>query len=71
MESTTYVQEVSNLWGNVLPALAISLLALGVLARDGVWILAGFAVAATAASVVWGVVFSMLKAGAYFLAQAW
>jgi hypothetical protein len=57
--------------GNVLPALAISLLALGVLAHDGVWILAGFAVAATAASVVWGVVFSMLKAGAYFLAQAW
>ena len=55
--------------GNVLPALAISLLALGVLERDGVWVLAGIGVALAAASVVSGVVFAMIKAGVYFFAQ--
>ena len=55
--------------GNVLPALAISLLALGVLERDGVWVLAGLAVAVAAASVVSGVGFAMIKAGVYFFAQ--
>lgn len=52
--------------GNVLPALAISLMALGVLERDGVWVLAGLAVTAAAVSVVYGVVFAMVKAGLYF-----
>lgn len=56
--------------GNVLPALAISLLALGVLERDGVWVLAGIAVAGAAVSVVSGVVFALVKAGVYFFAQA-
>jgi hypothetical protein len=55
--------------GNVLPALAISLLALGVLERDGVWVLAGIAVAVAAGSVVYGVLFAMVKAGLYFLTQ--
>lgn len=52
--------------GNVLPALAISLLALGVLERDGVWVLTGLAVAVAAASVASGVVFAMVKATVYF-----
>jgi hypothetical protein len=43
--------------GNVLPALAISVLKLGVLERDGVWVLAGIAVAGAAVSVVSGVYF--------------
>lgn len=55
--------------GNVLPALAISLLALGVLERDGVWVLAGIAVAAVAGSVVYGVLFAMVKASLYFLTK--
>jgi len=55
--------------GNVLPALAISLMALGVLERDGVWVLAGFAVAAAAGSVIYGVLFAMAKAGLYFFTQ--
>lgn len=55
--------------GNVLPALAISLLALGVLERDGVWVLLGLAVAAAAGSVVYGVLFAMVKAGLYFFTQ--
>jgi hypothetical protein len=52
--------------GNVLPALAISVLALGVLARDGLWVLAGLACAAAATVVVSGVVFALLKALLYF-----
>lgn len=55
--------------GNMLPALAISLLALGVLERDGVWVLAGLAAAVAAASLVSGVVFAMVKATVYFFTQ--
>lgn len=44
--------------------MAISLLALGV------WVLAGIGVAGAAVSVVSGVIFAMIKAGMYFLAQA-
>lgn len=56
-------------FGNILPALAISLLALGILERDGVWILAGLATAAVAAVVVSGVVFAMAKAVIYFVTE--
>lgn len=55
--------------GNVLPALAISLMALGVLEHDGVWVMAGLAMAVAATSVVYGVVFAMVKAALYFLTQ--
>lgn len=56
-------------FGNMLLALAISLLALGVLERDGLWILAGFAAAAASAVVVSGVVFAMVKAAVYFVTE--
>ena len=55
--------------GNMLPALAISLLALGILERDGLWILAGLAAAAVSAAVVSGVVFAMVKAAIYFFTK--
>jgi hypothetical protein len=55
--------------GNMLPALAISLLALGVLERDGLWILAGLATAAISAVVVSGVVFAMVKTAVYFVTE--
>jgi hypothetical protein len=55
--------------GNMLPALAISLLALGILARDGLWIAAGLATAAVSAVVVSGVVFAMVKAAVYFITK--
>jgi hypothetical protein len=55
--------------GNMLPALAISLLALGILERDGAWIVAGMTVAIVSVAVVWGVVFAMVKAGVYFLTE--
>jgi hypothetical protein len=48
--------------GNMLPALAISLLALGILERDGYWIVGGLAAAAVSAVVVSGVVFAAVQA---------
>lgn len=56
--------------GNTLPALAISLLALGVLERDGLWILGGIAASAVAGTVVSGVVFALVKGALYLFTQA-
>jgi hypothetical protein len=47
--------------GNVLPAVAISLLALAIVERDGLWVLAGLGVALVSAGVVSGVIFAGLK----------
>ncbi|MCM2342258.1 exopolysaccharide biosynthesis protein [Rhodoferax sp.] len=55
--------------GNVLPALAISLMALGVLERDGFWVLSGLAVSVAAVFVVYGVLFAMVKTTWYFFTQ--
>ena len=55
--------------GNMLPALAISLLALGVLERDGIWVIAGLAATVASVIVVFGVVYAMVKAVVYFFAQ--
>lgn len=55
--------------GNTLPALAISLMALGVLERDGVWIAIGLLTSVVAGVVVSGVVWAMVKAAVYLLAQ--
>jgi hypothetical protein len=55
--------------GNTLPALAISLLALGVLERDGVWIGVGLLASVVAGAVVSGVVWAMIKASLYLLAR--
>lgn len=52
-------------FGNMLPALAISFLELGLLERDGVWILIGLFVAAAASVVVSGVVIGLLQAEFY------
>jgi hypothetical protein len=55
--------------GNMLPALAISLIALGVLERDGFWVLAGMLTAGLAIVVVSGVVFALIKTGIYLFTQ--
>lgn len=55
--------------GNTLPALAISVLALGVLERDGLWVLAGTMSALIAGVVVSGVVLALVKASLYLLTQ--
>lgn len=53
--------------GNMLPALAICILALGILERDGVWILVGMALAIASLGVVSGVVWAFVKAGLFLL----
>ncbi|MCA3449389.1 MAG: exopolysaccharide biosynthesis protein [Rhodobacter sp.] len=56
--------------GNMLPAVAISLISLGVLERDGAWVLGGFAVAAASMIVVAGVIYAMAKAAVFLLLNA-
>jgi hypothetical protein len=55
--------------GNVLPALAICLLALGVLERDGLWVLAGLLTTAISAAVVSGVIYAIVKAAIFFVTK--
>jgi hypothetical protein len=55
--------------GNVLPALAICLLALGVLERDGLWVLAGLLTTAVSAAVVSGVIYAIVKAAIFFVTK--
>jgi hypothetical protein len=56
--------------GNMLPAVAISLLSLGVLERDGAWVLGGLAVAAGSVAIVTGVVYAAAKAAMFLLINA-
>lgn len=56
--------------GNMLPSLAISMMALGVLERDGSWILGGIAVGVVSIIIVWGVIVVFLKALAYLFSGA-
>lgn len=56
--------------GNMLPALAISLMALGVLERDGLWVLGGVIVAVLSLVIVWGVVWALAKAFIFILLNA-
>lgn len=52
--------------GNMLPGIAICLIALGVLERDGFWIGGGVVVGIAALLVAWGVVYAIAKT-AWFL----
>lgn len=53
-------------FGNVLPALAIALMALGLIEKDGVLIVGGAAVGVISLIFVWGVLWTMLQATAAF-----
>jgi hypothetical protein len=55
--------------GNVVPAFAISVLALGLLARDGLWVLAGLVAALAAAALVSGVIYALVQAAVYLLTK--
>lgn len=59
--------------GNMLPALAISLLALGLLERDGIAIGAGMLAAVASAVLVSGVMFGLIKGAIFMLTEvlAW
>ena len=52
--------------GNMLPALAVSIIALGLLARDGLWMLIGLATGVAAIVIVWGVLWAIVF-GALFV----
>jgi hypothetical protein len=53
--------------GNVAPAVAISMLALGILERDGLWVLGGIAVGLASIALAWGVTTVLLKVAAALL----
>lgn len=56
--------------GNNPPALAIGLIALGILERDGLWVLAGLCVTALSVTVVSGVVLAIVKAATALVTTA-
>lgn len=55
--------------GNMLPAFTICVLALGVLERDGVWILIGLALAVLAVAIVWGVTLALLWSAIFVISN--
>ncbi len=57
-------------FGNMLPALAICLIALGVLERDGVWVALGILVGIVALTIVAGVVYALAKSALFLLFNA-
>jgi hypothetical protein len=56
--------------GNMMPALAICLFSLGILERDGLWVLAGLATAVVSVFLVWGVLYTLIKSALFILANA-
>ncbi len=57
-------------FGNMLPALAICLFALGLIEHDGVWVIAGIGVTFAAISVVAAVLFALAKSLIFVLQGA-
>jgi len=51
--------------GNMLPALAVSIMSLGLVARDGLWMIIGFVVGIVAVAIVWGVLWAMIFAALF------
>jgi hypothetical protein len=51
--------------GNMLPALAVSIISLGLLARDGVWMVIGMVTGVLAIVIVWGVLWAMIFAALF------
>lgn len=49
-------------FGNMLPAFTICIIALGVLERDGIWILGGLVLAVLSAVIAYGVIYAMIRA---------
>lgn len=55
--------------GNMLPSVAICIMALGLLERDGVWILLGLLVAVVSVVIVWGVFWAIIFGSLYVLSN--
>jgi hypothetical protein len=56
--------------GNMLPSVALCIMALGLLERDGLWILVGFGVAIASVVIVWGVFWALIF-GAFYVLTTW
>jgi hypothetical protein len=54
--------------GNMLPAFAVSIIAFGMMERDGIWIILGFAVGIVSIVIVGGVVWGMVLAALFLVA---
>jgi hypothetical protein len=57
-------------FGNMLPALAISLIALGVLERDGLWVMIGTVTVLVSLFIVAGVVYALVKSAIFLIVNA-
>lgn len=57
-------------FGNMAPSVAICIIALGVLERDGLWILAGLAAAAGAVVFVAGLAYALVKSAIFVILNA-
>ncbi|NNU81767.1 exopolysaccharide biosynthesis protein [Halovulum dunhuangense] len=57
-------------FGNILPALAICVIALGILERDGLWIALGTLLGLASLLIVAGVVYALVKSALYLLVNA-
>jgi hypothetical protein len=57
-------------FGNMLPAFAICLIALGILERDGVWVAVGSVIGIGSLLLVAGVVYALVKSAIFILVNA-
>ena len=55
--------------GNMLPSVALCIMALGLLERDGVWILIGLVVGVASIVIVWGVFWALIFGALYVLSN--
>lgn len=57
-------------FGNMLPSIAISILALGLLERDGLWIIAGLVASVIATAIVGSFAYALIKSAVFVLFNA-
>ena len=57
-------------FGNMLPSIAVCVLALGLLERDGVWIVAGLLAAVTATAIVGSLAYALIKSAVFVVLNA-
>jgi hypothetical protein len=55
--------------GNMLPAVALCILALGVLERDGVWVIIGALVGVVSVVIVWGIITALFWVALFVIGQ--
>ena len=57
-------------FGNMLPAFALCVIALGLLERDGIWVLAGLTAASVALAIVGGIAYAVVKSAIFVILNA-